>query len=282
MAGIGTGVSSAQNIASGETPTPAPAILWSIVIPYFNERDFIARTIDSALSQKGPRFRLILVDNASTDGSEDLCRALLAAAPHVEVRYLKEPSPGHIHALATGFDAVDTTYMCFWDADTWYPDDYLAQAQALLDDGRSIAAMAIDVYCVPGSFAWKVRLWRMLITSWLLSHQAHTGTFGQCFRSDMLRAAGGPKSPGWPYVLYDHELMQRVLKLGPSRYSRKLWCMPSDRRTAKADVRWTLLERILYHATPFRLKDWFFYCFLAKRFEARRLSHLKIRAKDWQ
>ena len=47
------------------------ALRWSVVIPYFNERDYLPATLASLYTQDMRAFRLILVDNASTDGTRD-------------------------------------------------------------------------------------------------------------------------------------------------------------------------------------------------------------------
>lgn len=254
---------------------------WSVIVPYYNEADFIQGTIESAIAQTGTSFRLILVDNKSSDGTEALCRRILSDAPHVDVLYLREDRPGHLYALDKGFSAVTTPYVCFWDADTVYPPHYLAEAERLLKDGRNVAAQAIDIYCDPESRAGHLRRLRMKATQLLLSRQGHVGSYGQCFRTDALRAAGGPMSAGWGYVLYDHELMQRIFHQGSATGSTDLWCLPSPRRGANAHVRWSLWERILYHATPFAAKDWFFYRFLAPRFDRRRMVQENLRVRDW-
>ncbi|HEX7855597.1 MAG TPA: glycosyltransferase family 2 protein [Sphingobium sp.] len=254
---------------------------WSVIVPYYNELDFIEGTIRSAIAQAGTSFRLILVDNKSSDGTEDLCRRILAEAPQVDVLYLHEERPGHLFALDKGFSAVTTPYVCFWDADTVYPPHYLSEAERLLEDGRHVAAQAVDIYCDPESAEGKRRRLRMKATQCLLSRQGHIGSYGQCFRTAALRAAGGPMSADWGYVLYDHELMQRIFKQGNATGSTDLWCLPSPRRGANAHVRWTLWERILYHATPFALKDWFFYRFLARRFDRRRMVQENLRVRDW-
>ncbi|MEL7488416.1 MAG: glycosyltransferase family 2 protein, partial [Pseudomonadota bacterium] len=64
-------------------------------------------------------------------------------------------------------------------------------------------------------------------------------------------------------------------------YGFDFWCLASDRRGDRTNVRWTLFERLMYHVTPHRWKDWFFYAFLRPRFEARGLSELKLRDRDF-
>ena len=50
----------------------------TLVLPYFNEAQFIARTIESLARQRDRRFSLILVDNASTDQSTRIVRETCA------------------------------------------------------------------------------------------------------------------------------------------------------------------------------------------------------------
>lgn len=259
----------------------ADAPRWSVIIPYFNEAEFIATPIASALAQRGTSLRLILVDNRSDDGSEARARQILGERPPVDVLYLREETPGQNHALARGFAAVSTPFVAFWDADTSYPPHYLAEAERLLAKSKCVAAQAIDVYGDPASLRGWLRRVRMRVTHRLLARQGHTGSFGQCFRTAALQAAGGPLSPDWPYVLYDHELMHRLFRQGEGTGSLRLWCLPSPRRSANAHVRWSLAERLLYHFTPFAAKDWYFYRFLAARFAARRMVQANLRQRDW-
>jgi glycosyltransferase involved in cell wall biosynthesis len=260
---------------------PRTGPLWSIVIAYYNEREFIAQTLQSAVSQRGTTFRLVLVDNRSDDDTAGLCRAFLADHPEIDVRHVHEDRPGHAYAVEAGFALVDTPFVAFWDADTVYPPGYLATAQRVLETGGAVLAQATDLYCPPHSLqGWLIR-WRFRLTQIILSHQGHTGFFGICARTDALARCGGPMNAQWPWVLEDHELIHRLLRVGRGTGSIGLWCQPAPRRTDNAHVRWTLFERILYHAPPFALKDWFFYRFLAARFAARQMVQSNLRVRDW-
>ena len=245
-----------------------------MVIPYYNERDYLPATLASLLAQEFKDFRFILVDNASTDGSAEVARALLKDAV-----FMHESRPGKIHALACGLAAVETEFVAFCDADTFYPPQYLRRATAALES--AVAAMATGLPGAPISGAARRRQIKTMIVATVLPKQCHTGGFGQSFRTDVLRKAGGFSAVRWPFVLEDHEVMQRVLKLGRQRYDFDLWCIPSNRRADRTGVNWTLGEQLLYHLVPFALKDWFFYDFLARRFTARKQDQLKLRAKTW-
>lgn len=250
---------------------------WTFVIAYYNEADFLPATLASLAAQTVP-FRLVLVDNGSTDGSDAVARAF--AAPGVEVVHVHEPRPGKIHALESAMTELTTELCAFGDADTWYPPHYLAEAQRAFDaDRRVVAVMALGVD------ASGQRLRRALyagLVAKLLSKQTHTGGYGQAFRTAVLVRAGGFSERHWPYVLLDHEIMQRVAKLGRVVYPYRFWAKPSPRRSDRRRVRWTLAERLLYHATPFAAKDWYFYRFLGPRLKARGITHLNLRDKPWE
>ena len=254
---------------------------WTVIIPFFNEAAFIGDTIASFGSQQRRPNRLILVDNASTDGSAAIARAATEAAGLVAV-HLHEARPGKIHALESAMAHLDTEYVALTDADTVYPAHYLALAERMLAAPGVVAAMAVGVSGDPDSAAnRRFRRWRAGVMARIAPKQTHTGGYGQCFRSSALIAAGGFSEAQWPYVLLDHEIMQRVLKQGRAAYDPGLWCITSDRRADRRRVRWTLAERLLYHATPFALKDWYFYGFLGPRLRRRRLTHLNLREKSW-
>ena len=254
----------------------APPV-WSVILPFFNEREHLPLALASLSAQTIP-YRLILVDNGSTDGSAAYVRRRLAEGFAGAV-LVQEPHPGKVAALATGLRQVDTPYLATCDADTWYPPGYLAEAQRLIESGGPrvhgagayfVADPASRTSRLLGALHW-------LGAARLLPRQTHTGGAGQVFRTLSLRSAGGFDPERWPYVLEDHEIGQRILKLGRVRYGRSLWCAPSLRPRPRGAVSWTLTEQLVYHLTPQWMKDWYFYGFLGPRLAARGLLSHRLR-----
>ncbi len=252
---------------------------WTVLIPFFNERLYLPATLWSLAAQDRP-FRVILIDNGSTDGGAEIaaaqCRRLgLAFTLVVERR------PGKVHALAAGFERVRTPFVATCDADTWYPSDYLSQAAALLAGG----ADAAGAFFIPRDAEPKRRKAagrRISILGRLLPSQCHTGGAGQVFRTASLRRAGGFDPARWGFVLEDHEIMHRVAGPRPIAYGPEFWCTPADRARDRASIRWSLFERLLYNFTPARRREWFFYDFLAPRLKARRMTSDRIRERQFQ
>ncbi len=61
----------------------------SIGLPVYNGEDFLAETLDSLLGQTFEDYELIISDNASTDGTADICRRY--AARDSRIRYIRQP-----------------------------------------------------------------------------------------------------------------------------------------------------------------------------------------------
>jgi glycosyltransferase involved in cell wall biosynthesis len=273
-------------VAVADIPAPPrpgkPPAQWSVVVPFYNEEAFLGATLASLAAQSERRVEYILVDNGSTDGSAQLAREFQISRPDLDVVILEERTPGKASALAAGVAAATAPYTAVCDADTIYPARYLETAHDLFERGGA-DTVAVLAFGVDPS---RPRLSRLLrakgaLAAALMPRQAHSGGYGQCFRTAALRAVGGFSPNMWPYCLMDHEIIQRLTRIGRIRHDYRHWCAPSARRTNRRAVRWTLFERVLYHVTPHAAKDWFFYRFLSRRFHARGVGELNLRRKDW-
>ncbi|MBK1637762.1 hypothetical protein CKO24_01665 [Rhodothalassium salexigens DSM 2132] len=263
--------------------TAATPERWTVVIPAFNEARFIARTLDTLAAQSIGTPSIVVVDNASTDGTAEVVARFAAEHPGLDVRVVPEPRQGRLYALETGIAQVTTAYVALCDADTLYPVDYLARAGAGFDAHPDAAAVfALGVY--RGSSPLRARLVRLkgAIAGRLLRNQGHTGGYGQCFHMGRLRAAGGYSVDLWPFMVADHEVVNRVRRHGRIVYSGNFWCLTSDRRKDRSRVDWSLGERLLYNFSPGFTKDWFFYRFLRPRFEKRTMYNINLRSRDWE
>src|SRR5262249_46040654 len=153
-------------------------------IPYYNESTFLPKTLASLVAQELRPFRLILVDNASTDDSAAICRTVMTDCAGIETVHLHERRPGKIHALELGLAHVDTPYVALCDADTYYPPHYLRQCNTVFERGPKdvVAVMAMDVYGDPRGWRAKARRSAYMLVTWILRKQTHTGGYGQSFR----------------------------------------------------------------------------------------------------
>lgn len=272
---------------SASNPRSTPQLTLTVLLPFYNERDYLPATLGCLMGQTRRPDEVILVDNGSTDGSGEWCREWMRICPLAiegRVRLLREPTPGKTHALRRGLSEVTGNVVATWDADMVYPVHYLAKAEAMLAESKPdiAAVMALYLHGLPNEGRHRRRRVVMPLISRFFPTKCLTGGGGQIFRSEALRLAGGFDAERWPYVLLDHEIMNRVFKVGKTRYHRDLWCLHTERRGDRKRVRWTVWERFLYLYMPPALLDWFFYRYLAAQFAGRRLSQGNLREQPWK
>ena len=97
-------------------PTSTETVELSIVMPCLNEAETLATCIDKAqgyLQRSGVVGEVIVADNGSTDGSQDIARAHGA-------RVVDVPAKGYGSALMGGIDAARGEYVIMGDADDSY------------------------------------------------------------------------------------------------------------------------------------------------------------------
>ena len=67
----------------------------SVALPVFNGEKFLRESLESLLAQTFSDYELIISDNASTDGTEEMCRTY-AAQDH-RIRYFRHEYEAHIN-----------------------------------------------------------------------------------------------------------------------------------------------------------------------------------------
>src|SRR5262245_49443422 len=116
----------------GIYPLPAGFKL-SVVIPVFNERPWIAELVRRVQAVPIPK-EIILVDDASTDGTREELARLQAAATDVHVLF-QSRNQGKGAALREGFKRASGGVVVVQDADLEYdPAEYPRLLQPILEN----------------------------------------------------------------------------------------------------------------------------------------------------
>lgn len=110
----------------------------SIIIPNWNGIRHLPTCLDSLLRQTYPDLEIIVVDNASTDGSQAFLRE---HHPHVRLIVLPE-NRGFTGACNTGLEAATGEIMILLNNDTEVEPDWVAQVVAVFDCHSEAGAVA--------------------------------------------------------------------------------------------------------------------------------------------
>lgn len=114
-----------------------PQKLVSVVITAYNHRRYIASCLDSIVRQTYPRWELIVVDDASTDGTSQRIHQWMSAqsaAVRRRVRLLtRAQNGGYARALTDGLRAARGYYVAMQDSDDLSHPDRLRRQVAYLE-----------------------------------------------------------------------------------------------------------------------------------------------------
>ena len=107
-------------------------MLFSIVIPIYNAREYLQACIESVLAQTCGALELLLVDDGSTDGCAEICDA--AAGADARVRVLHRENRGPIAARRAGIMEARGDYTLFADADDLLKPEALERLRPCIDE----------------------------------------------------------------------------------------------------------------------------------------------------
>lgn len=88
-------------------------ITFSIVIPTYNRAELITDTLQTVFQQTYPRYEVIVVDDGSTDDTENLVRNIR----HENLRYFKKENAERAAARNFGIKQAAGQYITFLDSD---------------------------------------------------------------------------------------------------------------------------------------------------------------------
>ncbi|ACZ31596.1 glycosyl transferase family 2 [Xylanimonas cellulosilytica DSM 15894] len=108
----------AEWIAEAERLPRRGDVLVSVIMPAWNREDQISPAIDSVLAQTHEAWELIIVDDGSTDSTEEVVRAYMAEDPRI--KFVSLSHGGVARARNSGFGVAEGEYFAFLDTDnTW-------------------------------------------------------------------------------------------------------------------------------------------------------------------
>ncbi len=96
----------------------------SVIIPTYNRRCFLEGALLSVMDQSRPADEIIIVDDGSEDGTDELVSSLQKQVPGL-IRYFRQPQRGAAAARNRGIRQARGDLLCFLDSDDRFAADKL-------------------------------------------------------------------------------------------------------------------------------------------------------------
>lgn len=104
---------------------------FSIIISVYNKEGFIKKTIESALNQSITDYEIIIVNDASTDGSTTIIQSI--DSPKIKYHAFAK-NKGAAAARNKGIELATGNYLAFLDGDDLWDKDFLAENNSLISN----------------------------------------------------------------------------------------------------------------------------------------------------
>jgi glycosyltransferase involved in cell wall biosynthesis len=115
----------------------------SIIVPCYNQEEYLAETLDSVLAQTYQDWECVIVNDGSTDHSEDIARSY--CAKDSRFKHLQKENGGLSSARNAGIHISTGIYILPLDADDLIHPDYTNEAVQLLDENEGLKLVYANV-----------------------------------------------------------------------------------------------------------------------------------------
>lgn len=210
----------------------------SVVIPAYNEENYVGDTLKTVLAQNYPKedFEVIVVDNNSTDKTGEVAESFKA-------RVVVCKTKGVAAARQAGVEAARGQIIAFTDADAFLPESWLRTISEKMTDPRMIA---FGGQMLPKGVG-PVTLFFFVIYDIVIKIHAFFGKYilwgnNMAVRRDKIMAIGGfnlklSTSEDWDLC---RRLIQKFGKEGKIEYnsSQKVWVSNRKQKNLAIMVRY--------------------------------------------
>ncbi|MBO8170768.1 MAG: glycosyltransferase family 2 protein [Bacillaceae bacterium] len=199
----------------------------TVVIPTYNRSHFLPDAIESVIRQTYPEWKILIVDDASTDNTPDVVEQYRQGDSRIQ--YIRMPkNAGISHVMNQALSFIDTDYFLQLDSDDWLEPDALEKlAEAI---GRVSPETAL--------FYGNVKMWRKHHGKWRMVKKIRHRPFQnkyqflmyltymihpRCYRTEAVREVGGwdTSDPYQGRIMEDRRICLKLIEKYPVHWINK-------------------------------------------------------------
>ncbi len=108
--------------------------LISVIITNYNYGKYITKAIDSVLTQTYPNIELIIINDGSTDNSDEVITRIIQKNSDKNIKYINRENKGVVYTRNEGLENTKGEYLCFLDADDYFNRNYISKSYRIAQE----------------------------------------------------------------------------------------------------------------------------------------------------
>ena len=184
------------NASANNNQRPGPRL--AVIIPAYNRRELLLETLESVRVQTVAPWRVVIVDDGSSDGTPEAAEAWLSDhSMACEVKIIRQANAGVSAARNRGArECGEADLLAFLDSDDLWPADFVEQALSAFSRTPEMVAATndrLDVEYRPDGRTEKLFRWPVSSGSATLAISNKNLAYPSCsvFRASAFHRAGG-------------------------------------------------------------------------------------------
>ena len=129
-------------------------VVCTVLVAAYNAERYIGECLDSLVAQTQPGMEMIVIDDASEDGTADIVRSYVVRHSNISLITLSANS-GQAHARNVGLRQAHGRYIGFLDADDRLSEDAIAEAVSVMERHDQTDCVLLDVVMLYSENVWK-------------------------------------------------------------------------------------------------------------------------------
>jgi cellulose synthase/poly-beta-1,6-N-acetylglucosamine synthase-like glycosyltransferase len=198
----------------------------SLVIPAYNEQDYIGECLKSVLENGKDLFEIIVVNNASTD------KTVAVAETFSNVKVINATKKGLTKARQKGLEEARGNIIAYNDADTKMPEDWVKKVAKYFEEDERVVCVSgpyiyYDQSFISKIFTWVYWLFLAYPSYFFIGYMAVGGNFA--VKKSAIEKIGG-FDENISFYGEDTDMARRLSKIGKVKFIPSLYMYTSARR----------------------------------------------------
>lgn len=163
-------------------------MLFSIIVPFYNAKEYLEKCIESVINQGFFSYELILVDDGSTDDSSMVCDKFLT---NERVKYYRKENGGVSSARNFGLSVSNGEYVIFLDSDDYLENNSLYSYSKIIESDFDFVCSSFHI--VTNKTVFEQKYFTKVYDKKEISKSLYdlmfviTATVGKLFKSEIIK-----------------------------------------------------------------------------------------------